>query len=79
MASSGHVGPFNGRRFRLNSGTFAVELTRGEHLAVEIPLGAIVSVMSGPTGYGVRMVHVRWATRTLVMFLEDLMECGEEI
>jgi hypothetical protein len=71
--------------FRLNTATMAVHQRSGEPhgSAVMIPAGSeIVSqerVDFRPGFDRSRLVEVRWAGRTVSMFLLDLMERGERV
>lgn len=68
-----------GRRFRIDTPTLAVkEGPGGKRVAVTIPAGAIVKVISGPTD-GDRIVDVLWEGQAIEMFTIDLQRRGVEL
>ena len=67
-----------GRRFRLLVETMAVEEAGDHRIAVLIPAGTVVKVVSGPTP-GDRMLDVLWEARHLSLFAIDLQKRGEEV
>jgi hypothetical protein len=54
-------------------------MTDGKRKAVTIPTGAVIKVLSGPTGDGDRMVEIFWEGQTLTMFAVDLNARATEI
>jgi hypothetical protein len=68
-----------GKRFRLASPTLALDAIDGKRVAVTIPAGATIKVVSGPNGEGDRLVDVAWAGRTVAMFAYDVSVRGTEI
>jgi len=68
-----------GKRFRLERATLALGVANGKRNAVTVPAGAILKVVSGPTGDGDRMVDVHWEGQTLTMFAIDVDVRGTEI
>jgi hypothetical protein len=68
-----------GKRFRLERATLALGVGNGKRNAVTVPAGAIIKVVSGPTGEGDRMVDVHWDGQTLTMFAIDVDVRGTEI
>jgi hypothetical protein len=48
-------------------------------MALTIPTGAIIKVVSGPTGESDRLIDVAWAGRTVAMFAYDVSVRGTEI
>ncbi len=70
---------YTGKRFRLNEAVLGIERIDGRHLAVPIPSGETVVVLSGPKPNDMRMVDVRWGGRILVMFAEDIQSRGTEL
>lgn len=67
------------RRFRLRSATVAVEGSESNRVAVTIPAGDIVKVISERTSHRDGMIEVLWDTRVLKMFAVDLEKRGEAI
>ena len=68
-----------GKRFQLGRATLAVSSHDGIRRAVTIPTGAVVQVVSGPTGEGDGMIDVLWDSQTLTMFEVDVNTRGTEI
>jgi hypothetical protein len=68
----------SGRRFRLRTGTLALDFVDGTRVAVPIPAGEIIRVISGPIR-GDRLLDVMWEERFLTMFSIDVRERGDEI
>ena len=71
----------NGKQFRLERGTLAVEGVNSpdsKPRAVTVPAGAIIKVISGPQD-GDGLVSVLWEGRTLGMFEVDVNVRGTEI
>jgi len=66
------------KRFKLERATLGVETVDGKRLAVTIPAGSIVMVLSGPKN-GDGIVDVLWEDRTLGMFAVDVDVRGTEI
>jgi hypothetical protein len=65
-----------GRRFQLLTETLGVE--GGDHrLAVRVPAGEVITVLSGPRPDDKRLVEVRWGNKKLVMFYEDIQKRGD--
>ena len=64
-----------GKRFKLKTPTIAVGSDR---VAVQIPAGEIVEVISGPSK-GDQMVQGRWNGRPVLMFATDLMVRAQQI
>ena len=67
------------KQFKLQKPTLALETVNGKRSATAIPNGAILKVVSGPSGEGDRLVDVLWEGRTVAMFVVDLKERGREI
>jgi len=67
-----------GKKFRLNRETVAIETLEDVRTVLVVPVGEVVTVLRGPTAEDKRMVDVRWADRTLVMFAEDIQNRGSE-
>ena len=68
-----------GKRFRMKAATLGLIFVDGKRSAVPIPADSIVEVTGGPRQNDRSMVDVLWEGRALVMFAEDVQECGEEI
>lgn len=68
-----------GRRFRLERATLALGVADGKRSAVTIPVGAVIKVVSDPTGTGNPMVDVHWEGQTLTMFEVDVNVRSTEI
>ena len=68
-----------GKRFLLKRDTLSVEVQNGHRTAVFVPAGALVQVLSEPTGDPEALVSVRWETRTVSMFAVDVDMRGTEI
>jgi hypothetical protein len=67
-----------GKRFRLEISTTAVEIVSGKRVAVRIPAGEAVKVVSGPR-HGDRMMDVLWDGRVVMIFAVDVEERGTEV
>jgi hypothetical protein len=68
-----------GKRFKLENPTMALDVIDGRHVAVTIPTGSTIQVVSGPTGEGDRLVDVVWEGRTVAMFAYDVSVRGTEV
>jgi hypothetical protein len=68
-----------GRRFRLEHSTMALDVVEGKRVAITVPTGATIKVVSGPTSESDRLVDVVWAGRTVAMFAYDVSVRGTEI
>jgi hypothetical protein len=68
-----------GKKFKLERATLAITMVQGRRKAITIPLGAVIKVVSGPTGDGDRMVDVVWDGQTVEMFAVDVDVRGTEI
>ena len=64
-----------GKRFELRKPTAAIDIFEGKRVAVTIPDGAIVKVVSASS----ELVDVLWEGRTVAMFATDVSERGTEI
>lgn len=69
----------SGKRFKLENPTMALDITDGKRVAVTVPTGAVIKVVSGPTGDGDRLVDVVWDGHTVTMFAFDVTVRGSEI
>jgi hypothetical protein len=65
-------------KYRITSPTTALFLTAAGHVSEIVPAGAIVNVDSGPFKDN-RLVQVRWAERTVMMFIHDIRTRAEKI
>jgi hypothetical protein len=71
---------FTGKRFQLMRSVLALDGARGRRDWITVPLGAIVTVVSGPHGGGDgRIADVLWDGRPLGMFAKDLKSDAIEI
>jgi hypothetical protein len=70
---------YTGKRFRLKKEILGIENTNYERIAITVPTGQLLRVLSGPRPDDRWMVDVLWGDRTLVVFAEDLERRGEEI
>jgi hypothetical protein len=68
-----------GENFRLKVTTLAVENLLERRVAVDVPAGETITVLSGPTPEVGRMVDVRWGRRPLIMFASDSLERRQEV
>ena len=68
-----------GKRFRLENPTLALDIVDGKRVAITVPTGSTIKVVSGPTGEGDRLVDVVWESRTMAMFAYDVSVRGIEI
>ena len=68
-----------GNRFKLEHVTVALGVSEGKREAVTIPTGAIVKVVSSPSGEGYGLVDVLWDGRAVTMFAVDVDIPGTEI
>jgi hypothetical protein len=67
-----------GSCFRLNTQTLGIESADGKRVAVTLPAGAEIKVISAPVGND-RMVDVLWSGKIVAMFAQDVQERGEAI
>lgn len=70
-----------GKAFRLKREILAIE-TLGEpnnRRAIYVPIGSMVTVLSGPRPDDTRLVDICWSDKTLVVFSEDLSSRGEPV
>ena len=57
----------------------ALDVVDGRRVAITVPAGETIKVVSGPTSDGDRLVDVVWAGRTVAMFAFDVTVRGTEI
>jgi hypothetical protein len=67
-----------GRNFRLRTETVAIAEVDGKGVAVSIPIGAVIKVVSGPQ-HSDGLVDVLWDGRVVQMFTVDIEARGKEI
>jgi hypothetical protein len=67
-----------GKRFKMETSTMAVETVNGKRMAVTIPAGEIIKVVSNPR-HGDRMMDVLWNGHEVMMFAIDVQERGTEM
>jgi hypothetical protein len=65
-----------GRRFQLLAETLGIEGV-DHQVAVRVPAGETITVLSGPRPDDKRLVEVRWGNKKLVMFYEDVQKRGD--
>ena len=69
-----------GKRFRLNTDLPGIEeLANGGRQVVNVPAGEVISVLSERTPADRRLVDVRWGERKLIMFVDQIEKCGQEV
>ena len=68
----------DGRRFRLNIATVAVDTTGAHRTVVWIPAGDTIEVI-GRSSEDQRMVDVTWKDLRVVMFAVDILLRGTEV
>jgi len=68
-----------GKRFRLETPTLALDIIDGKSVAITVPAGAIIKVVSDHPGEGDRMVDVVLEGRIVAMFAYDVDVRGTEI
>ena len=69
-----------GHRFRLLVETLGIDSTDEDHrIAVLVPAGETITVLSGPRPDDKRMVDVQWGDKKLVMFYEDIQKRSDEV
>jgi len=69
-----------GHRFRLLVETLGIDSTDEDHrIAVLVPAGETITVLSGPRPDDKRMVDVQWGDKKLVMFYEDIQKRSAEV
>jgi hypothetical protein len=69
-----------GHRFRLLVETLGIESSDEDHrIAVLVPAGETITVLSGPRPDDKRMVDVQWGDKKLVMFYEDIQKRSAEV
>lgn len=69
-----------GQHFRLLVETLGIETIGDDNrVAVMVPAGETITVLSGPRPDDTRMVDVQWRGKTLVMFYQDIRKRGESV
>ena len=68
-----------GKRFKLENPTMALDVIEGKRVAITVPAGSTIKVVSGPTTESDRLVDVMWTGRTVAMFAYDVSVRGTEI
>jgi hypothetical protein len=70
-----------GKSFRLKREILAIETIEEsrDRRAIYVPVGAMITVESGPHPDDQRLVDVRWSDKNLVVFSEDLTSRGEPV
>ena len=67
-----------GKSLRLTSSLLGIQSADGQRIAVMIPEGATIQVVSGPLA-DTRMVDILWEGRNLAVFAEDILQRGKEV
>ena len=67
-----------GERYRVVATTFAVRLIDGRQIRVQVPIGALVTLIDGPLN-GNRLVDVWWRDTEFMMFTQDLRQRAEPV
>ena len=67
-----------GDKYRIHTPTIALFLKEGGHVSETIPVGAIVTLESEPMN-GNRLIQVRWAEKTVLMFTQDIRARAEKV
>jgi hypothetical protein len=67
-----------GKRFELRTPTMAIDAIDGKRVAITIPAGTTIKVVSGARE-GDRMLDVLWEGRTYVMFATDVTDRGIDV
>jgi hypothetical protein len=68
----------SGKRFKLEISTVGVEIVSGKRVAVTVPAGDTIKVVSGPR-HTDAMMDVLWEGRVVMLFAIDVEERGTEI
>ena len=64
---------FTGRKYRLGNPTLALDFIDDKRVAVTIPAGSVIEVMSGPHhDNDDALLRVRWQDKTVSMFAIDI-------
>jgi hypothetical protein len=72
-----HHTVLTGKQFRLLAETLGITPLHGDNrLAVMVPAGETITVLSGPRPDDKRMVDVQWGDKQLMMFYEDVQKRG---
>ena len=67
-----------GERYRIVATTFAVRSLDGRRIPVQVPIGAVVTLIDGPLN-GNRLVDVMWRGTEFMMFTQDLRQRAEPL
>lgn len=67
-----------GKRFKLSKPVLAFKIPDSHRVAVAVPAGTILRVVSGPSN-GNQRTEVLWQGRVVVMLASDLNQRGTEI
>jgi hypothetical protein len=69
-----------GKRFQLVAQTLGIQPPNGDNrVAVMVPAGETITVLSGPRPDDKRLVDVKWGDKQLVMFYEDVQKRGDPV
>jgi hypothetical protein len=68
----------SGKRFHLLAETLGIEAINGNNrVAVVVPAGEVITVISGPRPDDTRLIDVVWGDKKLIMFHEDIQKRGD--
>ena len=67
-----------GKRYELRKATVVLHTQDGRRVALQIPAGSEIKVVSGPKG-GDGLVDILWNGKVATMFQVDIEERGNEI
>ena len=70
---------FTGERFRLKLDTIGIGHAHDKRIAMIVPAGEVVRVLSCPRADDPRLVDVLWRNRTVTMFAQDIEQRGAEV
>ena len=76
--SQGRFLLLSGKRFLVKAPILGIQTVAHYREVVRVPAGEIVEIVSGPRPDDKRLVDVRWGTRQLVMFAEDIQNRTEQ-
>lgn len=72
-----------GKRFKLSRPTVGIQLVNGETSIVQIPVNAVIKVLSGPNANGKvhdkGIIYTAWEENTVALFAVDVEARGIEI
>jgi len=66
------------QRYRIVATTFAIRSTDGQQIYVQVPIGALVTLMDGPLDSNL-LAGVLWSETKFMMFTRDLRQRAEPV